>query len=817
MTNAADHYDIYYADKLWNLLPAVYRAEDSDQFDANGPLREIVNRIGAQAAVLRRSIDRMWDDQSIETCDDWLIPYIGALLDVNLVGGLDARGQRLDVAKTIYFRRRKGTVAILEEIATDITGWDAKIVEFFRRLGRTRHGLDPAIGRASDSPDTAALQLAEGLIGRLTGTGIGGFADLRNVYGARKAHSAFDEFFHTADVRRGRGHFGWYDIPHLGVFLWRLLSLHVGPVTPVGVSGCPGWFTFDPTGRDIPLFGLSRPANAFGDTWTSPSEAQLPTPISQPLLDRDLTGTPSLLYPAALDVAQFLASPPSLNVLPPAELALRAERGRFRLLGQAPPGAIVASYCYGFPSTIGAGPYDRRVGGLAIATPTPASTVADGSTGAIALPGAGTVTIADSFTYAGLNDTTVTGALTVRAGAHQRPLIRLPGTPVTLTGLPGSSLMLDGIFLSGGDIILRGKFDSVTLSCCTLDPGSAATGVSAGPPPWPFRAAADGRPLLPTRIWIEGEIKVITADRCVLGPIRARGSGIVETVCINNTILQAIATAADTAIALQDVKDSARFEQRLQQGVDPVSAHLRALAPGIGSLLGGPSSPPFSQPPPPDSDLQPLLVILNDLVAGPSIYDAASFRAVPLSASTRALLADPGADAPQLNRALLNDAFPLELADLVLGFADGDVCLSRCTVLGAMAVHRLQASECILQQLAKIDDTQDGCVRFSAWADGSILPRKYESVRIAQGAPLFTATDFGQPGYAQLTALADNAILPPTTQENVRPNTITEGSEDGSEMGAYARDKNPIKARALLIKFQEYMPAGLVPVPIYVT
>src|ERR1041384_8575056 len=111
MTNAADHYDIYYADKLWNLLPAVYRTEDSDQFNANGPLREIVNRIGAQAAILRRSIDRMWEDQSIENCDDWVIPYIGDLLATNLVAGLDARGNRLDVAKTIYYRRRKGTVA----------------------------------------------------------------------------------------------------------------------------------------------------------------------------------------------------------------------------------------------------------------------------------------------------------------------------------------------------------------------------------------------------------------------------------------------------------------------------------------------------------------------------------------------------------------------------------------------------------------------------------------------------------------------------------------------------------------------------------
>ena len=120
MTGAPDHYEVYYADKLWNLLPAVYRAEDTDQSDAKGPLREIVDRIGTQAAILRRSIDRLWEDQSIETCDDWVIPYIGDLLSTNLVPGLDARGQRLDVAKTIYYRRRKGTLAVLDEIADSV-------------------------------------------------------------------------------------------------------------------------------------------------------------------------------------------------------------------------------------------------------------------------------------------------------------------------------------------------------------------------------------------------------------------------------------------------------------------------------------------------------------------------------------------------------------------------------------------------------------------------------------------------------------------------------------------------------------------------
>src|SRR6516165_5742405 len=183
MPDDRDHYEIYYADKLWNLLPAVYRSQDTDAYGTNGPLREMVNRIGAQAAILRRSVDRLWEDQSIETCDDWVIPYIADLLATNLVASLDARGQRLDVAKTIYYRRRKGTLAVLEEIAADITGWDAHVVEFFRRLGRTRHNFDPPLTRAADTTDpagTLALELEEGLLGEWTHTGAGGWADLRN-------------------------------------------------------------------------------------------------------------------------------------------------------------------------------------------------------------------------------------------------------------------------------------------------------------------------------------------------------------------------------------------------------------------------------------------------------------------------------------------------------------------------------------------------------------------------------------------------------------------------------------------------------------
>src|SRR5579863_8229016 len=99
MSEVDDGYDGYYAERLWQLLPAVYRTSDTDSFVTPGPLRELLNRIGAQVAVVRRSIDQLWADQSIEACDDWVISYLGELVGTNLVAQLDARAQRLDVAK----------------------------------------------------------------------------------------------------------------------------------------------------------------------------------------------------------------------------------------------------------------------------------------------------------------------------------------------------------------------------------------------------------------------------------------------------------------------------------------------------------------------------------------------------------------------------------------------------------------------------------------------------------------------------------------------------------------------------------------------
>jgi hypothetical protein len=726
-----DHYEVYYADKLWNLLPAVYRSLDTDNFNSNGPLREMVNRIGVQAAILRRSIDRMWEDQSIETCDDWLIPYIGDLVATNLVANLNARAQRLDVANTINYRRRKGTLGLLEELSFNITGWNARVIEFFRRLGRTRHGLDPQIGQSLTAGDNVdVLQRAEGLVGSLTRTTIGGTANLRNVYGASKVGTAFDEFSHTADFRFGQGMVGWHNIPRLGVFLWRLKSYGVPQTTPVGVAGCVNWFTFDPTGRDVPLFAAARESDQYGNNWVSPAEEQLPDPISQTLYNANITAAPAdvtvKLYPNSLAVWPTPVPQSDTDCVPDTEVTVRPECGRFMYGGSpplgSPPNGLWTTYYYGFSSEIGAGPYDRRLVRQTLSTPTSQRTVNGGSdalTAASVIPSAGTLTINDSLTYNGATTVSVNAgkALTICAANEQRPLIRLPASQPgaantwVITGAEGSSLVLDGLFISGGDVVIRGTFDSITITCCTFDPGTAAAS-AASSPPGDFALSADGRPLAPTRLWIDASVETLMIGYSIAGPIQTRNGGRIQTLCISNSILQAIPGSAAEA-------------------------------------LQSPLSPPES-------------------------------------AADAALLLD-----------------------------DGDVCLSRCTVLGQVIVHRLNVSESILGDLATVDDTQHGCVRFTAWAQGSVLPSKYESVQISAQAAIFTSTDFGQPGYCQLLATADLEIAPDPTVAT--RNTISAGSQDGSEMGAFAREQNPVKERGLLIKFQEYMPAGLVPVIVYVT
>lgn len=221
-------------DEIYKLLPAVYRLRDAERGE---PLKALLAVIAEQAAVMEEDITGLYENWFIETCDEWTVPYIGDLLGVrglNRVGNDTVFSQRARVGNMLGYRRRKGTPAMLEQLARDTTGWNARVVEFFELLIATQHYNHIRL-HCSQTPD------------------------LRRTNELELLDTAFDTFAHSVDVRRIALNRGWHNIPNIGLFLWQLQSYFLqrcsarAAVEPnTGVAG--GRYYFSQLGQDMPLF-----------------------------------------------------------------------------------------------------------------------------------------------------------------------------------------------------------------------------------------------------------------------------------------------------------------------------------------------------------------------------------------------------------------------------------------------------------------------------------------------------------------------------------------------------------------------------------
>ena len=74
---------------------------------------------------------------SSRTCAEWVVPYIGDLIGYRRLHGVTATvsSPRAEVANTIAYRRRKGTVSVVEQLALDVTGWKARAVDSINYVG----------------------------------------------------------------------------------------------------------------------------------------------------------------------------------------------------------------------------------------------------------------------------------------------------------------------------------------------------------------------------------------------------------------------------------------------------------------------------------------------------------------------------------------------------------------------------------------------------------------------------------------------------------------------------------------------------------
>lgn len=355
-------------ERLYGLLPAFHRIRDEG---AGHPLRALLALMQSEMDLMETDIDRLHDNWFIETCEEWLVPYIGDLLAVRGVDPIDdgSFSLRAFVANTLEYRQAKGTAYVLERVARDLTGWPAVAVEFFERLACSQH-VDHVRPHAVA---TASIRDANSL--ELLGT-------------------AFDLAPRTVDVRRVASRRGTHNVPNVGLFVWRFPAYSVSwgearSDTTVG----HGRFTFDPLGRSQPLFNRPRATTHPG---SRTEEVGVPGRLRRRALHDELRALRAAVAAGTTHEGPYFGPAPVLQVrvfgeepVPPEQLVVcnledwelpdvstheRASGGTYRtrivvdphlgrlgFLDGESPARVEVRYTYSFGGDLGAGPYDRSV------------------------------------------------------------------------------------------------------------------------------------------------------------------------------------------------------------------------------------------------------------------------------------------------------------------------------------------------------------------------------------------------------------------------------------------------------------------------
>lgn len=541
---------------LYGLLPAIHRVRDAEQ---GYPLRQLIEVIAGQAEVTEEHLAQLYENHFVETADAWALPYIGDLLGIRGLSGRGTltRAPRAEVGHTIAYRRRKGTAAMLELLARDTTGWPAHAVEYFERLSTTQHVNHIRLRRAA----TLSLRSAGDLEAFAT---------------------PFETGTRTVEVRRIEPALGKWNIPNVALFVWRLraYALTRCPLTPAATIADGRHFHVHPLGIDLQLF--TRPETE--DDFTHLAD---PLNVPMPITRRRLAGAryerapddpvvpaqfhPSIAYygdgrslqlvnddkdRTPIEVTELVVADLSDvrdgggNVVSWAHEALGVSEGKALLdptLGRivfpdVPPGRVLATYHYGFSANMGGGEYNRARSFGVPGRPSVQVANTDASkhqtvSAALANIGnAGIVEIVDSSRYVeGLPQIDATnGQIEIRAADQCRPTV-LPAGEVVIDGTANGSVVLNGLFIAGGPVRVRGELARLRLRHCTIVP--------------PLVVGADGQPSLSAAaaLIVESRNTIVEIEDCIVGSIRV---GDDVTVHMKGSIIDA---ASRTNVALSNL------------------------------------------------------------------------------------------------------------------------------------------------------------------------------------------------------------------------------------------------------------------------
>ena len=777
------------AEKLVSLLPALYRIRDAGVRPPGttgaGPLEALLEVLADEIGLVEEDIARLYDNWFIETCDEWVVPYIGDLIGARVLHPVSARtfSRRAWVANTLGFRRRKGTATMLEQLARDATGWPAHAVEFFERLAWSQNFNHVRLY----APATASLASPSAL---------------------ELVNGPFDPFAHTADVRSIERRRGRYNIPNIGLFLWRLPSYPIGRSgaksgdLPVDYGsarayqdGNDGRYTFSPLGIDSALFNNPRTE----DTITQlAGEANVPATLRrralhdelealrQALVDGDPLPKPvyfsgeravlrvvtrmtaggalAEIEPEHIGICNLADPPPpapppgdwrrpadktyikrqdGAAVIREIKVAVDPVSGRLAFPTGVTPDAVFVLYSYGFPGDVGGGPYNRADW---VDSAFRAGTVWQvGVSRAFAAIGAETVFthLADAVAAWNARPPGSTGVIVLMDStsefddvAHPVPAIRIeegsrllliaadwPIEPVP--GSPGASQRSQGQF-SPDDVRTHFRGDLIVEGSAPLDPGNPDESN-------PGELTLNG-------IVLEGHVRV--REHATAGDGSTISGNLGKLSIVHSTLVPTVSPAGLTVSG-----DNSRLKLFIERSI-------------VGSIELADTVPEVS--------------------ADESIVDGAGGDA----------LVAPGSAA----------------------------AFERCTVLGAASAKSVSASNSIFTGALIASRRQTGCVRFSSLAEGSKTPRRHRcqpdlALSLVDDAladatrkrlvPQFVSDGYGHHAYNQLSQSC--AI------------EIRTGAEDGADMGVWAILSQPQREANLLTSLDEYLRFGLAAGVIYVT
>lgn len=785
MTDISDERIAQAAARLFALLPAHVRDRDAREGRALEALHLVLGRGSAE---IDAELDRFLDALFVETAPEAALHAFAALVGAPPMAPLPAsEAPRAFIANLLRYRRGKGTARVLAELAADVTQEGAVAVEYYQRVARLAHLIDPR-------PDRPAL------------------ADLRPGDMAARAFRAADRAARLADVRSIARAGGRWHVPMVGVHLLRLAAPFYpaprGPLSPDRLAGVPVlrpwpsggaprvgyWQLAAQPGRRFRLFNPDRGAEAEAQGKSGRAEAHhLPDRLRRLPLHQETEG----LRHATLEGRPAQRRWFTDEGLPFAIFARRQGETSFTRIA---PAELAICNLENDPPTPGDRPTASRTHNWFTAGPT--APVARSGTSPIVLgfdpatgraiapaPGAGQTEIVELRIAHAQGFGRPIGAgpqerndkevpFEIRHTAAMRSFVRV----VDATAAPGGAASdpvrtVASLAQALTDVASEGAGKRGFIVLVRCDRETAATTIAMHPGVTLHLVAAQWRPKKP--------VPGLPDDPDRLGYIVRRERRFTLDAAVT---VQAAAPPAAGEAPGELVLDGLELTQGLALQALSASGlwlrHVTLRKPGAAALTA--------------AAFHGLSLRVDDCLCGP-------------------LALEPGGETGRIE--IAGSILSTDGAALPVLAAQGlDARLCDTTLFGTARTKSLEATGCIFTQTLTVTRTQEGCVRYSSLAALSQTPRRFRcqpdlalaAAAERKGSPLTTA----EAAAVRLSAqplLLDDSLDEPTCGllHPLCPAGIRDGGEGGTEMGAFGPWGASLRRGNLASLFDDFIPFGM--------